>query len=279
MPTLYQDGREIRPAKGQFYYNLRGYERMAPFPAGLKMVAGQARPVTVQSTDVVWWACGGSGGARSRKFVRVPAHCGTIHMTYHGRTRKCPTCPLVPTTFENDARTYLELHVNFPDCWDGRHLDSPNHRSHMAYSRNDVACLPPGKVPRSAMIATRRDVAASRSPPAGSSGSADFFNAWNQTALAHVVTSLQTGLQRPRRTDRLAARQPPCPPAYLISTADTVFHRQAAWTQTRAVALPGGHRCLEADQEVDAPPLARVQEIIAAIEPLPPASRPASRTF
>ena len=35
----------------------------------------------------------------------------------------------------------------------------------------------------------------------------------------------------------------PCPPAYLISTADTVFHRLAAWTQTRAVALPGGHRC------------------------------------
>ena len=63
----------------------------SPFPAGLKMVAGQARPVTVQSTDVVWWACGGSGGARSQKFVRVPAHCGTIHMTYHGRTRKCPT--------------------------------------------------------------------------------------------------------------------------------------------------------------------------------------------
>ena len=36
---------------------------------------------------------------------------------------------------------------------------------------------------------------------------------------------------------------------------------------------------LEADQEVDAPPLARVQEVIAAIEPLPPASLPASRTF
>ena len=34
VPTLYQDGREIRPAKGQFYYNLRGYERMAPFPRG-----------------------------------------------------------------------------------------------------------------------------------------------------------------------------------------------------------------------------------------------------
>jgi hypothetical protein len=46
------------------------------------------------------------------------------------------TCPLVPATFENDARTYLELHVNFPDCWDDRPLDRPDHHSHMAYSHN-----------------------------------------------------------------------------------------------------------------------------------------------
>ena len=191
VPTLYQDGKAIRPAKGQFYYNLRGYQRMAAFPAGLKMVAGQARPVTVQSTDVVWWACGGSGGARSRKFVRVPAHCGTIHMTYHGRTRKCPTCPLVPATFANDARTYLELHVNFPDCWDGRHLDSPNHHSHMAYSRNYVCpASHPVKVPAIRLMIRYpvRDGSGVELASGGQlTGHADFFNAWNQTALAHLV--------------------------------------------------------------------------------------------
>jgi hypothetical protein len=191
VPTLYKDGREVRPAKGQFYYNLRGYDRMAPFPAGLKMVAGQARPVKIQSTDVVWWACGGGGGARSGKFVNVPARCGTIHMTYHGRARKCATCPLTPATFENDAKTYLELHVNFPDCWDGRHLDSPDHRSHMAYSHAYVCpASHPVKVPaiRAMIRYPIRDGDGVELASGGQlTGHADFFNAWNQKALAHLV--------------------------------------------------------------------------------------------
>src|SRR5215211_4779204 len=37
VPTLYQNGREVRPAKAQFYYVLRGYSEMHPFPAGLGM--------------------------------------------------------------------------------------------------------------------------------------------------------------------------------------------------------------------------------------------------
>src|SRR5262249_61664319 len=51
---------------------------------------------------------------------RVPDHCGTIRMTYRGKRKECSTCPLVPATVEDDAKTYLELHVDFPDCWDGR---------------------------------------------------------------------------------------------------------------------------------------------------------------
>jgi hypothetical protein len=35
-----------------------------------------------------------------------------------------------------DQMSLLQLDVIFPDCWDGRHLDSPDHKSHMAYSRN-----------------------------------------------------------------------------------------------------------------------------------------------
>ena len=43
IPTLFQDGREIRPAKAQAYYVLRGTDRMHAFPAGLRMIAGDAR--------------------------------------------------------------------------------------------------------------------------------------------------------------------------------------------------------------------------------------------
>src|SRR5213596_3241356 len=34
VPTLYANGREVRPAKAQFYYVLRGYGEMRPFPPG-----------------------------------------------------------------------------------------------------------------------------------------------------------------------------------------------------------------------------------------------------
>jgi hypothetical protein len=60
VPTLFQNGREVRPAKGQFYYNLRGFDQMHPFPPGLKMIAGDAHATRPQSTDVVYWTCGGS---------------------------------------------------------------------------------------------------------------------------------------------------------------------------------------------------------------------------
>ena len=38
-----------------------------------------------------------------------------------------------PGCNENDL---LHMNVNFPDCWDGRRLDSADHRSHMAYLAN-----------------------------------------------------------------------------------------------------------------------------------------------
>jgi hypothetical protein len=41
VPTLYQNGREVRPAKAQLYYVLRGYTEMDPFPAGLRMIGSR----------------------------------------------------------------------------------------------------------------------------------------------------------------------------------------------------------------------------------------------
>ena len=42
-----------------------------------------------------------------------------------------PTCP--------DTRgSFLRLHIRFPECWDGRNIDSADHKSHMAYSRAGV---------------------------------------------------------------------------------------------------------------------------------------------
>jgi Domain of unknown function (DUF1996) len=191
VPTLYQDGREIRPAKGQFYYNLRGYDRMRAFPAGLRIIAGNSHAFRPQSTRVVYWTCGGGAGVRTKRSATVPARCPVIDARVNARIRKCPTCPLVKTVFRSRVKTFLELHVNFPDCWDGKRLDSSDHMSHMAYSRGYVCpASHPVKVPLIRLmirypITDGRDVTLASGGQL--TGHADFFNAWNERALARLV--------------------------------------------------------------------------------------------
>jgi hypothetical protein len=98
---------------------------------------------------------------------------------------------LEPVTVTNRVPTYLELHVNFPDCWDGRRLDSPDHQSHMAHSREYVCpASHPVKVPLvRAMIryplSDGRDVALASGGQL--TGHADFVNAWDQRAFERLV--------------------------------------------------------------------------------------------
>jgi hypothetical protein len=86
--------------------------------------------------------------------------------------------------------------VDFPDCWDGKHLDSANHKSHMAYSRN-------GKCSKSHPVAVPAIslfyLYVMPNAPSSSdiylasggqfSGHADFINAWNQADLKKLVNN------------------------------------------------------------------------------------------
>ncbi|HEY3181679.1 MAG TPA: DUF1996 domain-containing protein [Gaiellaceae bacterium] len=116
--------------------------------------------------------------------------CGVVRAR-DAFVKACPACPLVQKHIGERVQTYLELHVDFPDCWDGKRLDSPDHMSHMAYSR-DYVCPPshPVKVPLiRAMI--RYPIAGGPGVALASggqfSGHADFFNAWDERALAQLV--------------------------------------------------------------------------------------------
>jgi hypothetical protein len=190
VPTLFAGGKEVRPAKGQFYYNLRGFDQMRAFPPGLKLIAGNAHAQSPQSTEIVYWTCGGRGGVRTKPSVTAPT-CRVVHARFKGLIRKCPSCPLVPTTFETDVKTFVELHVNFPDCWDGKRLDSPDHMSHMAHSRDYVCpASHPVKVPLIRLlirypITDGRDVVLASGGQL--TGHADFVNVWNQRVLARLV--------------------------------------------------------------------------------------------
>ncbi len=163
VPTLYADGVAVKPTKGSAYFVLRARE-MHAFPAGLKIVAGDAHARSPQSLDVTYWSCSKREGTR----WRTPHACG-------GRL------------------SLIQLDVFFPDCWDGRHLDSADHKSHMAYSRN-WACprSHPVKVPRLRFIVTyplSQPTHLSLASGGVYSGHADFVNAWDQAALREIVSA------------------------------------------------------------------------------------------
>jgi hypothetical protein len=189
-PTLFQNGKEIRPEKAQAYYVLRGYGQMNPFPAGFKMVAGNAHASSPQPLRVTYWDCGASA-VRIRISSTIP-RCGVVRARMRGVFKPCPTCKSRPLPMRT-ARTFLELHVDFPDCWDGRHHDSPDHTSHMAYS-TDYVCPSshPVKVPLIRLnIRYPISDTAGVSLASGSqfSGHADFFNAWDERTLARIVNA------------------------------------------------------------------------------------------
>ena len=127
-PTLYANGNAVRPHISIIYY-VRLTDRVQPFPAGLKVIAGNARATRPQAARIASFSCGPPDGTR---LFAAP-----------------PNCP---------EGQFLHMNVNFPDCWDGRRLDSPDHQSHMAYSASGRYSL-----------------------------HGDFINAWDQSALAELV--------------------------------------------------------------------------------------------
>ena len=56
-----------------------------------------------------------------------------------------PDLPTRPEIFPARIKTFLELHVNFPDCWDGERLDSPDHHSPWPTAANTSAPPPSGE--------------------------------------------------------------------------------------------------------------------------------------
>ncbi|MCC6223478.1 MAG: DUF1996 domain-containing protein [Thermoleophilia bacterium] len=164
VPTLFANGEPVEPLWARVYY-LRGtFTPVEPFPSGLRMIAGSAMATEPQGRMITSWSCGVDSGVRP--------------------SAEPPACP--------DAdRSGLRLHVRFPSCWDGTNLDSADHRSHMAYAAR-------GRCPASHPVSVPRLALNVRYPVAGGdgielasggvySGHADFFNAWDESALERLV--------------------------------------------------------------------------------------------
>jgi hypothetical protein len=90
------------------------------------------------------------------------------------------------------ARTAdLVADVRFPECWNGKDLDSADHKSHVTYAVNGVCAAGTVALPRIDML-VRYPAQANVAELAMSSGSiysmhADFFNAWDPAAFGQLV--------------------------------------------------------------------------------------------
>jgi Domain of unknown function (DUF1996) len=172
MPTLVLNGQAIAPLGATIYYRRRTLDPVRPFPAGLKVIAGNSRATAPQDLRVTYWNCGAQ--------AEVPPSASV------------PTCP--------DGRaTGLRLHVNFPNCWDGVHLDSQDHQRHMAYSmRGSCPATHPVPVPAISLI-YRYPIAGGAGLLLASGGQfsahADFFNAWQQGTLVSLVQTCLNALR------------------------------------------------------------------------------------
>lgn len=161
-PTLYEATDPVLPLAAILYYTRHTTGPIVSLPDGLKMVAGNPNARRPQKKDIVSWSCGGGGAQR---FV------------------------VVPQCSEESA---LVLNVRFPNCWNGKGVDSADHKRHMAYS---VAGSCPAshavRVPTISLALIYPSTSKHARLASGRfAAHADFMNGWDENVLSRLVAAL-----------------------------------------------------------------------------------------
>ena len=101
-----KDGTPLKPSKIMVYYktSFLPNSNVKPFPAGLRMIAGDMKASAPQ--EHIYWECRKDGESGPRTST-IPTNCPVGYL--------------------------VEATISFPYCWDGTNLDSPDHKSHMSY--------------------------------------------------------------------------------------------------------------------------------------------------
>jgi hypothetical protein len=124
VPTLYDAAtrKPVEPTGFRVYYrSIRNNSTgVMPIPTGLRMIAGDAKKKVATPR-----------GAQGQFYCAFygPGDLDGVARSSNGNW---PVC---------DPKSYATLHymLQFPDCWDGKHLDSPDHKEHVAYG-SDKGC-------------------------------------------------------------------------------------------------------------------------------------------
>jgi hypothetical protein len=172
VPTLIdtKDGTPLAPEDSIWYYK-NGFggipaSSIKPMPKGLRMIAGNAKSSQDADSEHTSWTCWDTGSISSRSVTTV--------------------CPV---------GDYLVMRVSFPQCWNGKDLDSSDHKSHMSYVLDYGNCpvshpiaLPEISLNVKYLIRDSKATARWRlssdmyadSIPGGFSAHADWFDGWNE---------------------------------------------------------------------------------------------------
>ncbi|GGP71296.1 hypothetical protein GCM10010185_50480 [Saccharothrix coeruleofusca] len=175
-PTLYNGDAVVAPSGPQVIYYKSGilaYQQVRSFPAGLRFVVGDQ-------------------AATREQFQRAPGavegwECGD---SFHNWDFPA-WCP---------PGSQLNIRYQAPSCWNGRDLDSVDHKSHMAYPDRATLVCPPSHPVAVPMLEFKMafpvsgDMSRVRlSSGRGYSWHYDFMNAWDGPTLQALVSHCVNG--------------------------------------------------------------------------------------
>jgi hypothetical protein len=172
------DGSPVAPTNMTVYYKT-GYtgvepKTVQPIPAGLRMIAGNSAGKAPVKWGPVTFSCIQKATGTGANLYNIPTICAV------GDT--------------------IWARVVFPQCWDGINLDSPDHKSHMAYPVGGCPATHPVALPeitvnalyyvKDASAPARWRLASDNydpTLPAGYSSHADWFNGWKPEFMESFV--------------------------------------------------------------------------------------------
>lgn len=186
-PSLIENGVPLVPdttdGKGLIFYYKAGFdgvraEDIKPMPKGLRILAGNSKAKTAAEMQDTVYSC-------------LKNSAGTNYAT---GSKSFPNC---------NVGDSVQMTVSFPRCWDGKNIDSPNHKDHMSTAKGG-SCPATHPVPIPQITFNMRwlvtkpnqattwrlasDNYAHDGTNAGYSGHADYVNGWNEDLLKVLVT-------------------------------------------------------------------------------------------
>jgi hypothetical protein len=172
------DGSAVVPASMLVYYKT-GYggvdtRKIQPVPRDLRFISGNPAAKTEAEAKVGRFVCYGDPGVGWQK--TIPSNC--------------------------QAGNLMVMEVHFPQCWDGKNLDSPDHRGHMAEAEGGCPATHPVPLPAISYEIYYQVTAANvgrmknwrlssdnypTTMPGGLSAHGDYWMGWDEATMKQIV--------------------------------------------------------------------------------------------